>query len=500
VAKIDINMLVREVESGLSTHPKERIDEARRRLCYYNNDAKHYMADFQNDAEASWDYTKRPHRQVGFSRQAVDVLTEHLYCPGPSRKWDAPAGDEFLERVYRDNRIDAIMRESDRMSTLQDVMAIQVDAGESKFDDKPIKLRPWTAEEFHAWEDPDDRGTIAAVVTIDRYDQQTRYRLWTDDEVRTFITRKVNGTAGGRVAFQVGPAEPNTYRCLPFAFVHYDRPTRDFWQPGIGGLVVNAHNGLEDGFSRLAQAVHKHLYPLPWAKNVPDGFQVVMGQPNLFLRLPKRAMTPGPGGDYRMAPDAEVGYLQANIDVQGMLAYLRGYVDQVLEAIRIPQSAIRMEQVGVASGISLLVEQAPLLTRARSRRGPFGEYEEELARTILRCSGNHYGRQDLVAASKEGVLILGWPVPSVPIPTDDWLQLELLKVQAGLQSRVRIAEQAYGVSRDQAIEILRQVKIDEDEFNAIRPELPQPGVVVDEDEGDKKAGEDDEGKPMEDDR
>jgi hypothetical protein len=483
MANIPLQHLIDEVQNGLASEAKERITDAQRALDFFNFEGKRWMQEFLNDAETAFDYLKRPYRASGLAWEVVDILTEHLYSPGPNRQWDVPAGHAFLERAWNDNYIDAVMLEADQLSTLSDCVAIQVDADEGRFDERAITLRVWGADEFHAWEDPDNRAAVEAVCTIDRYDATTRYRLWTEDEVITFHSRKFDGQSGGRVALETG-REKNTYGCVPFSFVHYRQPIRQFWQPGISRLVVEGEIRVNDRLSRLDQSINKHLNPIAYAKNLPDGAQVIAGQPNLFVRLPNRAMVPDGTGGYRQSLPPELGYLQATIDVAGAWEDITKYINQVLEAARVPMTAVRMEQTGVASGIALIVEQAPLLTRARKRRLPFSIYESNLARTILRCAGNHYGRPELVSAAKKGKLTLGWPSPSIPVPTDDWWDLEVKKVQAGAKSMLMLVQELYGVPREQAMTILRQVKEDQDEVAKIMPDASMAARPEGEDDDD----------------
>jgi hypothetical protein len=324
-------------------------------------------------------------------------------------------------------------------------------------------------------------------VTIDRYDLQTRYRLWTDDELRTFLTERAVATAGGRVAEMQGPPEVNPYGMIPFAFVHYVLPINDFWEPGIGDFLTEGEIRVNDRLSRLEQAIHKHLIPIPIVKDAPDGFQLILGQPNLFVRLNRRASPPS--GDFgQQPPTPEISYLQADIDIQGAWEDLTNYVNQVLESARVPRSAVRMEQTGVASGISLMVEQEPLLNRARHRQPMFSIYEEQLARLILAVAGIFYRRPPLVRAARDGHLQLAWPLPSLTVQTDDWLNLQLVKEQAGLTSKIMITMETYCVDRDRAIEILEQVAEDKEDEARILP-LPTAGQV-EEPEDDEDKGED----------
>jgi hypothetical protein len=480
-----------EVERGLSNE-RPRLNHAVMARAFYDYEGRRYSTLFTRDAETTFDFLGRPYRPSGFTREVVDVLTEHLYCPGPQRTWTDAAGQELLDRVYADNHIDALMLRCDQLSTLADVVAIQVDAREGQFNDKPITLTLWEAGEFAAWTDPDDCTKIVAVCTIDRHDQQTRYKLWSAEEVWIYQTKKADGTSGGRVATLQSRLK-HDYGCIPFSFYHYEQPIQSFWSTGISELVVNAEIRINDRLSRLDEAINKHLNPLAIAKNADDKFNPTV-EPQRFIRLNSARMRPGPSGGFESGPDPELSYLQATIDVAGAWDDLLKYINQVLEAVRVPASAIRMEQTGIQSGIALIVEQAPLLTRARRRRYPASIYETNLAKTILTCAGNHYGKQQLANSAKSGRLVTAWPKPSVPVPTTDALELGLGEVQAGLKSLLGLIQDWYGVTRDQALELAKQISKDNADLTKINPDLFKAGnAAEDETENDEQDQGDGEG-------
>ena len=95
-AVVSIDALGELVMGGLECG-RDRRDRATRNAAFWDYDGDRYADYFRRDAESSFDYQGRPHRESGFSREVIEVLTEHLYCPGPSRTWSDDAGQEFLE-------------------------------------------------------------------------------------------------------------------------------------------------------------------------------------------------------------------------------------------------------------------------------------------------------------------------------------------------------------------------------------------------------------------
>ena len=57
---------------------------------FYDYEGKRFMQVFLRDAETPFDYVQRPYRASGLRHEAVDILTDHLYCPGPSGPGPTP--------------------------------------------------------------------------------------------------------------------------------------------------------------------------------------------------------------------------------------------------------------------------------------------------------------------------------------------------------------------------------------------------------------------------
>ena len=475
---VDLNKWRTEVESGLPTE-SERIDAAEEKLAFFNFDGFRYERRFRRDAESSFDYQGRSHRGSGFLNECVTKLCEHTYSPGPVRRWSVSAGDDFLQQVYTDNLIDAVMLDADEQSTLNDCCAIQIDAAEGT-PDKPITYRLWGREQLAVWCDPDNANIPQVVVTIDKSDNQKRFRLWSDTEVWTFMTKRVEPlqTAGGQVAY-LRNKEEHDYGCLPFSFIHYRLPIRGYdLVVGIGEFLFKAEVAIDDRLFRLDESIHKHLNPIPWAKGMPDQWKPIL-EPQRFIRLPSANPRITPSGGFEPGEYAEIGYVQVNIDVAAAWEDLNNYIQQALDAASLPKSAIRMEAMGVASGISLIVEQEPLIKRAEKRRRMFDVYECDLGERTLTCAGNHYGRGELLTAAKNGELRTIWPQPTIAVNTPDKLEMLVSEIQAGMMSHLMGLQEWHDISRDEALELMKQIAQDQKDIEAANPALravnmPQP--------------------------
>ena len=312
----------REIEAGLPTQSKD-MPEAEERQAFYDYDGTRYERRFRRDAESSFDFQGRSHRSSGFLAECLDILCEHIYSPGPSRHWSEKAGDDFLQRVYTDNLIDAFMLEADLLSSLNQFVGIQIDPAAGDFTTKPITYRLWGREELAVWTDPDDRCCPQVVVTKDKVNEQTRYRLWTDEVVQTFLTKPLGlmQTAGGRVATpRALPSRTATAAC-PSRSSAIGCPIRGFPSPGcsvraVGDLLFKAECSIDDRLMTLDESIKKHINPIAVAEGVDPRWKPDV-EPQRFIRMPRSGMQITKDGEYRPGEFARLYYLMASIDVAG---------------------------------------------------------------------------------------------------------------------------------------------------------------------------------------
>lgn len=466
---LDKGAILHEVECGLRNE-RGRLADAAENQSFVDLDGERYTP--RREAETEFDFAGRPKRDSGFMHAAVNRLCQHMYNPGPMRvAQDVPAADKLLQQVYEQNHIDAVMHEAEKLATTNDVCCFQVKATADP--DRPIDIQLWGAEEFTVFLDPNDQRKAFCVVVIDAYDEQTRYRVWFVDEVYTYVTKKaqLDQAKPGVIATRLGDPEPNTYGCLPFAFLHYQAPVRRFWTPGPGTFLRQGEKSINDELSELAELIKKYHFPIGIFKNVSPEFNPEVG-PGRFLRL-NRGTAGYTGDGYADQGDPSAEYLQAELAVEQTWYDVEKFMGQLAEAIDLPPSALRLDYSDAPSGISIVIRSAPLLTRARQRRPIFQWCETELAQVICRVYGAYYDEPGLVDASKALRMLLSWPEPRIPIPGPERDETDTWELQLGSKSRVDVIRERYGLTREQAIDHLKQVAKDETEATAILPK-PEP--------------------------
>src|SRR5262249_1733380 len=143
------------------------------------------------------------------------------------------------------NAVDALFQEADALSTVNEVALFQVwgNTGPDSLR-RPVRIMPWSADQFAVWLDPEDCTQPGAIPTIDFFDQKRRLRLWTPDALWTYYTDKLRWPDyyGGR-QFKLDKKEKNRYGILPFSSVHFRFPATAFWtgSPGDTLRYLNAH-------------------------------------------------------------------------------------------------------------------------------------------------------------------------------------------------------------------------------------------------------------------
>ena len=465
--------IIKEVEAGLRNH-RPRLASAIENQAFYDFESDRYQP--RREAETEFDFAGRPKRQSGFVQQAVDRLCEHTYNPGPQRTVVGDGlADSLLTQVWETNHIDCVMQHAECQATLNDVCAVQIKCTNDK--DKPVDLQLWGGDEFTVFTDPEDPRQAFAVVTIDRYNQRTRYKLWFEDEVRTFLTDQYSAdkTAGARVAMQTRQQEKNTYGCIPFAFLHYRAPVRQFWTPGPGTFLRKAELRINDRLSELDELILKYARPIGVFRNVNPLFTPEIG-PGRFIRL-NRGGTGYTGDGYADGGEPSAEYLQAQLAIESIWVDLEKYMKQTAAAVNLPFTALELQYDDAASGIALVIKSAPLLTRARQRRPVYQLAELALARKILIACGNHYGHAELLEQAKTLELLLAWAEPRIPIPGPDRDQSDEWEMQVGIKSRILVCMERYGLNHDQAVEHIKEVAEDEELIKSILPqELTPPAA------------------------
>lgn len=451
-----------EIEGGLQNHARA-LKIAGKCLDYYNARFALYPVRPYGDGT---DPAKYPRYSL-VMQCAVNTLTSSLYKGSPVRTLtDQAAATEWLNTVYRANGADSLWQHADQLSTAADYAAFQVVPTADPL--RPVRILLWDASQLVVWTDPDDQTQPIAVGVLDKYNEQRRCRLWTAETVTTFTTQELGPkqTAGGRDFRQIKQRE-NDLGFLPFSFVHFAMPLTDFHTSGPGEYLMNVNEGMNLLLTQGLDRVRFNLNP-----------PIVMQGVSLGWAPPSSPIQPG--DVWHLATDkdasgdlakAEADYLEADTScITAGWEDFENYLDHVLQMVRVPPAVVRMIQDSARSGVSIIAEQAPLVSWAESRQRPFTHYERQLAQLVCRVGSMHLGAQedaelratagDLEAAADDPQLNIRWPdmYPRMPGPETD--QADQWLLDNGLASRTTVLMRRTSMTREEAEAHLEEIAED----------------------------------------
>lgn len=476
---MSLDVIESEIRAGLVLHA-DRLSMAYDNEEFYACRNQAYIP--RRESEEWRDYLKRPKRTSKLTRKVIATLAKGLYSPGPTRRLkDGAAADAFLQGVYEQNHINALMKRADRLATLNGFAAIQAHATGRPA--KPVLLTLWGAHECVVWTWPGDQTEAWAVVTIVRetqsqgstQSQRLRYEAFSRDEHRVYLTKWFVAPAPqsydylqtryrgcfGREAFFTSalsgsPAGSgkNPYGVLPFSFCHNEAVVSDFYAGGLGDPLRDCNAEIDRELSDLAQHVHEFTNP--------DRF--LFGVSSSWRREKKidrwQLLPPGKDAEGEAAdPRAEL--VQATLEVESVWENASRYANLTLEELDVPLVAVHSDVSTDLSGIAIVAKHIPLLERTLERQPLFAVAECELASMVLMVGGMSYAADDpdgaLATASEECALELTWPPPTMPLPTPERDAADKFEMDEGISSLVGVVAKRHGFTIEQSKEAILEV-------------------------------------------
>lgn len=491
-----------EITSNGLRHERDRLDDALFNLEFYKGDFTRFPPRMQGGT--SYDSGRYPRCSLIMQR-VVDTLTANLYAEGPARRLVPPAGAKegphvaataWLDACYRRNRVDSMWQQADAYGVVSQAAAFQASASPDPA--WPVRIQLWDASQFCVWWEPDDPCVPVAVATIDVFDEQRRLRLYTPEVIRTYMSEQLGPTQtrGGR-DYRFRAEAKNPYGILPFSFAHFRHPTCEFWSGSPGSYLRSVNDGVNFGLTEGFDCIRYNLRPIVVFKNVRPGWR------------PPAPVRPGDVWDLSAASDAtleietepDAAYLQADSSfVAAGWDDLQAYLDHVMEMCGIPPAVVRMVQDSAKSGVAIVAEQLPVITWAKRRQRPFGYYEDELARLVLKVGARHLGSQagmdyratarDLEAVAEEPGLTLHWPSLYPRIPGQDADTVDQFRLDHGLVSRTMLLMEREQLTREEAEGRLEEIAEDLARERELFAEAFPPAVsqLTSQDEKDEARG------------
>jgi hypothetical protein len=501
---LDQKQIEAEILGGLPNE-KDRLQHAYDQLRYSQASFEEYPT---RTRDGRW-RSGSPRRTSPLFKRVVSVLTSSLYKSPPVRKLRDPVATEWLAQAYKTSRMAAKWKRADELTLISGFAAFQFRGTDDPLN--PIKIILWGADEIAYWVDPDDPLVPFAVSCSDRFDGMTRLRLWTKQQIVTYVTdRGHTHVAWGGTAFREFNRKANPYLdlngegILPFSFAHWETPTQVFTTncPGYGLMECNHY--VNEDLDKLGDAKNYLGRPIGIASGV-DATWVAPTEikPGDFMVLPASDVDAGGTGvlptlSY-LLPD--LAFVQVDWDD------LNFYIDHTLEMNGVPPVLIRMIQTSARSGESIKAEQTPLVQWVEGRRSAWADYEDDAAHKCvdvtaahLRANGVTADADKLQAISDDWQFTLRWPNLYTLTPGPERDLADDYRLERGYVSKVGIIMERDALSEVEAIEHLVKVQQQNDMLASlgVDPEAPaqQMPMMAGDDEDfdeDSEAPPDDDG-------
>jgi hypothetical protein len=411
-------------------------------------------------------------RSLPIFKRIQEILTMHLYKSQPARKLADRVASQWLETVYRKNRMWARFKRADQLCLAGGFAGFQFAGSTDPL--APVKVNLWDASQVAYWTAADDATEVEAVATVDVRDNQRWLTLWTRDQIVTFRTVKGATHPGfGGTSYQLAsfddrpPRRPNPYvdrdgnGIIPFAFAHWEYPVSDFSTNSPGLNLKELNQGVNERLDNLGDSIYFNARPIGVAEGCDDGWAPPAEiRPGDFLKLPADNVDAAGNG-----PVPTLKFLMPDLqfvtkDWEDMSTFL----DNTLEMWGVPPSMFRMVQTGAQSGIAIQSEQLPILGWVEGRRADWSSYEEDAARTCiaigeshLRANGIDHDAGVLGAILDDWSFSLRWPSLYIQLPGPQRDQADDWRLSHSLVSLVGILQERQDLSEDEAFEHLAKV-------------------------------------------
>ena len=292
-----------------------------------------------------------------------------LLYPSPLlREWTGPAESvAFVEAVYKENKIDALLQKADLSSELTGSTLICPMADESK--QSGVALRMYDASTVSVLQDVEnpDKAVAVSILTVVReiINQQTmeiketiRQQIWTDTEVAVFQGDVREST------------EPNELGFIPFV----NFKAEEVYDQYLGHSPATGIRKLNASFNKLLTDL---AFTIKFQSFTPLAVTGMQGDSLVTLH---------PGSALNLPAGATATVLDTRPKIDSILSVMQYLEEKAYETCSVPKVSV----VGggdATSGRELVIRWFPLLNYFTSKATQWEEYELELANLILRFVG-----------------------------------------------------------------------------------------------------------------
>jgi hypothetical protein len=343
-----------------------------------------------------------------------------------------------------------------------------------------VNYRLWAPDEFCVWCSPDEPTNPYAVAVIDRYDQQTRCRLWTPDLLVTFTSKKWDGsgsTAGTQV-FEEISREPNWLGMTPFFFQWWVQPTKEFWvwSPGAELVCVNEHAN-----ARLTKIADDTMFtrPIQYGRNIHENWRpparIVAGTveklPGIMPETIGDAAYDGPSIE---VTSIDLGYLLSDREE------LESFLDMTGDLHGVPKEQWRNKANAATSGVAIISEALPIIEFCEGQQVLMEDTERDCGLLTLMVINAYIGGDaEIAAAIDDYDLSIQWPPLTKNRPGTEFDQHVQMRAVNGWDSPIQSHMMLTGSTEPESIEHFERMAEHKKLLDALMPPEPMPSIGPD---------------------
>lgn len=425
-----------EVQSQVTT---QRKNEADKRTDYYQSEQDSYT--LENMQTWMSEPEKLRPLQINIVRKVIDNLAMVYVKPAKRNIEGSEKDSQLFADIAKESALDMTLKQASKFTKLHKTALLRVVWRNNKLEIDI--LTPYIVDVVTGGSPKDLQKVMVTNWPDTGKSEDVTYSLWSAETFQRLDWR-------GNLIEQ----EPNPYKALPFVPCWDSLPTDSFWVKG-GGDLISAQDAINEKLTDLMYIIRQQGFGVGYLKSSnhgPSGMGVldtVQANPGSFVVLPPD-------------PNAEIGYVSTEAPIKEVWDTIQAIIQQTAIANGLSAHSLTAQPVS-ESGISKIVGNNELMEKRQDDIDLWRRYEARLFEVVKLVWNTHNPGQKFSDKAELNIDFAEIKQPSQEIEqSEKWQTL----IDAGQASPVDwTMARNPDLSREQAIEYLRQVKIESVEFN-----------------------------------
>ena len=428
--------LYAEVQSQQTT---QRKNDAVKRVDYYRSEQDQYTM----EAMASWmaEPEKLRPLQINIVRKIVNQLAMVYFKPAKRTINGTERDQELFNDIQKQATLDMTLKQASKYTKLLKTTLLRPVWRNGTLE---IDLLTPDIVDVVSGDSPRDLTKVMVTNWPDTGKaEDVTYSLWTPE---TFQRLDWRGNAI--------ESQPNPYGTLPFVPCWDSLPVDSFWVQG-GKDLISAQDAINEKLTDLMYIIRQQGFGVGWIKSGDHGptgmgaLDTVQASPGSFVVLPTD-------------PNAEIGFASPEAPIKEVWETIEAIIQQTAIANGLSAHSVTAK-VNDESGVSKIVSNQELMEKRQDDIELWRRYETRLFDLIRTVWNVHNPGKRISDSAKLNVDFAEIQEPSREIEqSEKWQTL----IDAGQASPVDwCMARNPDFSREQAVEYLKQVKNEGQEFN-----------------------------------